>query len=82
MSISVKKKSKLRPTTLKQKKLEVSFKLLRWRRSENLSQSEAADAIGVKVRTYQNWEQGMRCPTGLSLTALNRFLRAPSVAAR
>jgi putative transcriptional regulator len=41
-----------------------------WRRSKKLSQSEAAETLGVSVRTLQEWEQGRRTPRGLALTSL------------
>lgn len=32
------------------------------RMQENMTQREVAEVLGVSVRTYQNYEQGMRTP--------------------
>jgi hypothetical protein len=34
------------------------------------NQPQAARKLGVKLRTYENWEQGRYCPEGLALTAV------------
>lgn len=34
------------------------------------SQADAADRLGVPVKTYIDWEQGRRVPRGLALSAL------------
>lgn len=33
-----------------------------WRASHAWTQAQAADALGVDLRTYQDWEQGRRNP--------------------
>lgn len=53
--------------------------LRRWRKTNNLSQSQAVhiliDAgLPVKLRTLQDWEIGRRSPHPLSAAALTRFL--------
>ncbi|NHB09265.1 helix-turn-helix domain-containing protein [Burkholderia cepacia] len=35
-----------------------------------MSQSEFANLLGVSLRTYRQWEQGRRNPTGAALTLL------------
>jgi DNA-binding transcriptional regulator YiaG len=42
--------------------------LRRWRGERE--QSEAAAALGVSLRTYQNWEQSHRTPRGLALESV------------
>lgn len=37
-------------------------KLKFWRGAERLSQADAAERIGVSMRTYQEWEQGRAQP--------------------
>jgi DNA-binding transcriptional regulator YiaG len=39
------------------------------------SQSAAARKLGVPVKTFQNWEQGVRIPRGLALEALRKKIR-------
>ena len=39
-----------------------------------LSQSQAAKAWGIPVRTLQEWEQDGSTPRGLALTAINNLL--------
>ena len=38
-------------------------------------QSSVARFIGVPVKTFQNWEQGVRIPRGLALAALREKIR-------
>ncbi|WP_091924003.1 helix-turn-helix domain-containing protein [Burkholderia cepacia] len=49
------------------------------RTKSGLSQSEFADLLGVSVRTYQDWEQGRRKPTGAAKTLLRVAVRHPEV---
>ncbi|MDR5671305.1 helix-turn-helix domain-containing protein [Burkholderia cenocepacia] len=42
-----------------------------------LSQSEFASLLGVSVRTYQQWEQGRRNPTGAAQTLLRVAVQHP-----
>jgi DNA-binding transcriptional regulator YiaG len=44
----------------------------RLRRQNNWSVKNLADRLGVSPRTVENWEQGRRTPT--SLTLVNLFL--------
>jgi transcriptional regulator with XRE-family HTH domain len=43
----------------------------------NLSQREAAEQLGVSLRTLQNWEAGETFPWPKHRRALQRFLAAP-----
>jgi putative transcriptional regulator len=49
------------------------------RRKVGLSQSQFAVALGVSVRTLQEWEQGRREPSGAAQRLLNIALRHPEV---
>lgn len=49
------------------------------RTMSGLSQSEFAELLGVSVRTYQDWEQGRRNPTGAAKTLLRVAVRHPEV---
>ncbi|MDS0860570.1 type II toxin-antitoxin system MqsA family antitoxin [Burkholderia pseudomultivorans] len=42
-----------------------------------MSQSEFANLLGVSVRTYRQWEQGRRKPTGAALTLLRVAIKHP-----
>lgn len=42
-----------------------------------MSQSEFANLLGVSVRTYQDWEQGRRNPTGAAQTLLRVAVAHP-----
>lgn len=46
-----------------------------WRATNGYSQAQAAEKLGISVRTWQQWEQGKRRPRGLALLALERALR-------
>ena len=50
--------------------------LRRWRKRENLSQSEAALRLRISKRTLQEWEQGRAAPQGLSRSAVEQILGA------
>jgi DNA-binding transcriptional regulator YiaG len=49
--------------------------LRNWRERNNFSQSRAANALQVSVRTLQNWEQGHRAPQGFALQHLRETIR-------
>ena len=54
-----------------------SARLLAWRKSvAGRTQASAAAALGVKLRTYQAWEAGIRRPTGLGLRSLEETISA------
>lgn len=44
-----------------------------------LSQQKLSDMLGVPVRTYQEWEQGRRQPTGAAKTLLRLIARKPEL---
>ncbi len=47
------------------------------RARSGMSQSEFAHLLGVSVRTYQQWEQGRREPTGAAQTLLRVAAKHP-----
>lgn len=47
------------------------------RSKSGMSQSEFAHLLGVSVRTYQQWEQGRREPTGAAQTLLRVAAKHP-----
>ena len=49
------------------------------RRMSGLSQAEFASRIGVSVRTYQEWEQGRRSPTGPARVLLGLIAKRPEL---
>lgn len=50
-------------------------KLRAFRRSRALSQSAAAERLGVPLKTLQAWEQGARKPRSLALAQLLQLLK-------
>jgi len=49
------------------------------RAGTGLSQSDFAKALGVSVRTLQDWEQGRRAPSGAARTLLSIAARHPRI---
>jgi len=49
------------------------------RRLSGISQSEFANKIGVSIRTYQEWEQGRRQPTGAARVLLRLISKKPEL---
>jgi len=47
------------------------------RRQTGLTQTAFAKLLGVSVRTYQEWEQGRRQPTGAARTLIAIGQRSP-----
>lgn len=45
-----------------------------WRQGKYLSQREAAEALSVPLRTYQNWEQGVCIPRSVVLCSLATYI--------
>lgn len=43
--------------------LDLAAELKRWRESQNITQAEGAEYLCVRVRTYQEWEQGKIKPS-------------------
>lgn len=52
------------------------------RRYVGLTQPEFAEALGISVRTLQNWEQGRNTPDGPGLALLRIAARDPRVIRR
>jgi DNA-binding transcriptional regulator YiaG len=52
----------------------LSDKLRRWQGQRTAEQ--AAEAIGVNRRTYENWLQGRRAPRGLALTTVLKIINS------
>lgn len=46
-----------------------------FRERNKWSQRETAEALGINVRSLQNWEQGRYLPKGFALTALLRLVK-------
>jgi len=61
-------------------KTEISEKLKTWRAARGLSQRKAAAALGVNVKTLQDWEQSSHSPRGIGLTALLARLKETEAA--
>lgn len=55
---------------------ELATKLKTAREKLGLSQSQAAKAWGISLKTLQAWEQDQRTPRGFALTALMEKLDA------
>ena len=49
------------------------------RMAGGLSQSEFAQALGISVRTLQEWEQGRRSPSGAARTLIGIAARHPQI---
>ncbi len=49
------------------------------RMASGLSQSEFAQALGISVRTLQEWEQGRRSPSGTARTLIGIAARHPQI---
>ena len=57
----------------------VNGKIIRWAREfYNMSPNEAAQAIGVDVSRYTNWEEGIEHPTYAKLKKISDVFRKPS----
>jgi DNA-binding transcriptional regulator YiaG len=59
-------------------KLKNAFaaELKAWRERRNLTQAEAAEALGLpSVRTLQNWEIGRTMPPSFTLPLLRKLMR-------
>lgn len=49
-------------------------RLKQWRKKRGLVQKQAADILGVNLRTYEGWEQGRPAPEPMALAELERRL--------
>jgi len=52
-------------------------KLRAWRKSNRLLQKQAADKLGVNVRTYQGWEEGKGGPCEAAMAEYERRMNPP-----
>jgi DNA-binding transcriptional regulator YiaG len=52
-------------------------KLKAWRRRWSLDQRRAAVALGVTLRTLENWEQATSAPRGLAKESIHHKLQNP-----
>jgi putative transcriptional regulator len=55
------------------------WQLIAARAGSGMSQAEFARAIGVSVRTLQEWEQGRKLPSGPAQTLLKIASRHPDL---
>lgn len=44
---------------------DVARSLMEWRKSKGMTRKQAAEKLGVKVKTLESWEYGTRKPPGL-----------------
>ena len=51
-------------------------KLKKWRKKRGLIQKQAADILGVNLRTLQGWEEGRPEPSPLALSELTRRMES------
>lgn len=49
------------------------------RTKTGLSQAQFADKLNISARTLQNWEQGVRNPTGAAVTLMHLLDKNPSL---
>lgn len=72
------------PPPQPQNDLPFSQRLQQWRgvaggdNRGRFTQREAADYLGVSLRTYQKWEQGIRTPYGIALNTILSLIDAGS----
>jgi DNA-binding transcriptional regulator YiaG len=57
----------------KKHKEEFAKELKEWRTRKKLSQSEAAEKLGIPVDTLQNWEIARTMPQGYASAALRKI---------
>ena len=53
--------------------------LQEWRESKGFSQRDAADALGINIKSLQNWEQERSMPQGIGLAILVKLLQGGSL---
>ncbi len=58
----------------KKSKREFRDALKAWRTAHRLSQSQAADRLGVPLKTLQNWEIARTKPQGFAESALLKVM--------
>lgn len=55
----------------------IAKQFIEFRAKLDLTQTEAAELFGVKLRTWQDWEYGVNRPTGSSLKLLQIYEKNP-----
>jgi len=58
----------------KKSKREFMDALKAWRTANKLSQSQAAERLGVPLKTLQNWEIARTKPQGFACTAIAKII--------
>jgi DNA-binding transcriptional regulator YiaG len=58
---------------------EFKQQLKAWRSKTNILQKQAADILGVPVRTYQAWETGLHEPGALAKVVINERMTEEAV---
>ncbi len=53
--------------------------IVKARQASTLSQAQFAQALGISVRTLQEWEQGRRAPSGPAQALIRIAVRHPEV---
>ena len=53
--------------------------LQEWRSTKDFSQRDAADALGISIKSLQNWEQERSMPQGIGLAILVKMLQGGSL---
>ena len=62
-----------KPKAIKPKHFARMFQ--EWREGKGFSQRDAADALGISIKSLQNWEQERSMPQGIGLTILAKMLQ-------
>jgi DNA-binding transcriptional regulator YiaG len=50
--------------------MDIAGKIKRWRKTQNLTQKEAAERLNVPLRTLHRWERNQNLPAAFALNAL------------
>jgi DNA-binding transcriptional regulator YiaG len=58
--------------------MELSEQLEAWRKRLGMKQREAAEHLGVSLRTLENWSQGRCTPKGFALRSLIEKMSFPA----
>ena len=66
-----------KPKAIKPKHFARMFQ--EWREGKGFSQRDAADALGISIKSLQNWEQERSMPQGIGLTILMKLLQGGSL---
>lgn len=68
------RKERFSPAKGREQKSPLMAEVIARRRELGMTQQAFADRLGVSVRTYQEWEQGRRQPSGPAAAMLRRTL--------